>query len=81
MSKPAEYRQGYSAGYAAGLKRLGRVRAEIDELQARLKATRQGSTEIHDETIDYLIDTAEVMANAARLLLAMRTRTEAEAPE
>ena len=68
--------RGYARGYAAGIKRVKQLEAEIARLN-EIK-TPPPLPDSHDTTIEYLITTAEAMVGAANMLMAMRNPPNAE---
>ena len=69
--------RGYAKGYAAGIKRVKQLEAEIARLN-EIK-TPPPLPDSHDTTIEYLITTAEAMVGAANMLIAMRNPPNAPA--
>ena len=69
--------RGYAKGYAAGIKRVKQLEAEIARLNG-IK-TPPPLPDSHDTTIEYLITTAEAMVGAANMLIAMRNPPNAPA--
>lgn len=61
---------GYANGYAAALRRLDNLKAEISKLR---KTKTLPITDAHDTTLEYLIATSEALARAAALLIEART--------
>lgn len=65
--------RGYAKGYAAGIKRVKALEAEISRLrELKTPLPPLPLPDSHDVTIEYLITTAEAMAGAANTLMAMR---------
>ena len=59
----------YSKGYAAGMRRVNKLKAEIQRLRV-VKPARK------DEAVEYLLCTAESFMTAGRLLIEMSLRNE-----
>ena len=67
--------RGYSKGYAAGIKRVKALEAEIARLnEIKTPLPPLPLPDSHDVTIEYLITTAEAMIGAANMLMEMRNR-------
>jgi len=65
--------RGYAKGYAAGIKRVKALEAEIARLrELKTPLPPLPLPDSHDMTIEYLITTAEAMTGAANMLMAMR---------
>ena len=67
-----EEKRGYARGYATG---RNHDRAKLTELESEL-AKLKAAPATQEGTIDYLIHTADVMLQAARLLIEMRRETD-----
>ena len=66
--------RGYARGYAAGIKRVKSLEAEIARLnEIKTPLPPLPLPDSHDVTIEYLITTAEALIGAANLLMQMRT--------
>lgn len=63
----------YNRGYQAGLRRCGKLRKRLDELERPRQATK-------DEAAEWLLRAAEVFENAARIIFEMEAN-KAEEPQ
>ena len=66
----------YSDGYQAASKRVFKLKAEIERLELKLA---DETKDPHNVTIEYLLDSADMLTKAAELLINIRLKPTTEA--